>query len=251
MSRKNYIYNSKPIFKKPKNGKKRSKFICYAMKKAQIIDVARNPLNYTLLPIDPKTGNILSRFRRLNENRACAMRAIFVAMLYYYDTQSHVVQASIKKLSDECGLSTISSSGNISITRASRLISEFMEPMGLIKCKKIKNVLINNNIHKKIFLTPMFFMLLNISQSTINYHIYKKIRLFKNSNMKEKKIFISLEEIEKLLKMDEKSIRKKILNILINYYTVSELIRIGPKGLKKKIDCEYNNLCQLYKKNNK
>ncbi|AWI49414.1 plasmid replication initiator RepA, partial [Buchnera aphidicola] len=130
MPRKNYICNLKPVFNPPKNEKKRSNFIDYAMKKASEIDVARSKLNYTLLAIDPKTGNILPRFRRLNEHRACAMRAIVLAMLYYWNTNSNLVEASIEKLSDECGLSTFSNSGNKSITRASRLITDFMEPMG-------------------------------------------------------------------------------------------------------------------------
>ncbi|CAL4326038.1 plasmid replication initiator RepA [Buchnera aphidicola] len=251
MSRKNYIHNSKPVFKKPKNEKKRSKFVCYAIKRAKQIDVARSPLYHTLISAHRNTSNVLFRVRRLNENRARAMRAMVIAMLYYYDIRSNTVNASIEKLSDECGLSTISDAGNKSITRASRLIKQFMEPMGFIQYKKIKNSFLSTSTHKKIFLTPVFFMLFKISQSTINYYLCDTIRLFKYSHMKEKKIFVSFEEIKKISQMDEKSIRKKILNILINYYTVNELAQIGPKRLKKKIDIEYNNLCKLYKNDNK
>jgi len=246
--RKNYIYNPKPVFNPPKNDRKRSTFICYAMKKASEIDVARCDLNYKLLPIDPKTGNILPRFRRLNEHRACAMRAIVVAMLYYFDIQSNLVQASVEKLADECGLSTFSDSGNKSITRASRLINDFLEPMGFIRCKKIKNKSISNYLPKKIFLTPMFFMLFNISQSKINSYLSKSMKTSQKLKIKEKKIFISFSDIKVMSQLDEKSARKKILNTLINYYTASELTKIGPKGLKKQIDIEYNNLCKLFNK---
>nr|CAA07283.1 RepA2 protein [Buchnera aphidicola] len=239
MPRKNYIHNPKPFFKPSKNEKKRSAFICYAMKKASEIDVAKSNLNHTLLPIDPKTGNVLTRFRRLNKHRACAMRAIVLAMLYYFNINSNLVEASIEKLADECGLSTFSDSGNKSITRASRLISEFLEPMGFIKCKKIKSKSISNYISKKIFLTPMFFMLCNIPQSKINDYLLKK---------EEKRIFISFSDKKIMSQLDEKSVRKRILNALINYYTASELTKIGPKGFKKKIDIEYSNLCKLYKK---
>ena len=173
MSRKNYICNLKPVFNPPKNDKKRSNFINYAMKKASEIDVARSMLNYTLLAIDPKTGNILPRFRRLNEHRACAMRAMVLAMIYHCNIESNLVEASIEKLSDQCGLSTISKMGNKSITRASRLINEFLEPMGFIKCKKEKTKFSSNYIPKKIFLTPIFFMLFHLSQSKINEYLFE------------------------------------------------------------------------------
>ncbi|AEO08367.1 plasmid replication initiator RepA [Buchnera aphidicola] len=245
MSRKNYIYNPKPFFNPSKNEKKRSAFICYAMKKASEIDVARSKLNYTLLPVDPKTGNVLIRFRRLNEHRACAMRAIVLAMLYYCDINSKLVEASIEKLADECGLSTFSESGNKSITRASRLISDFLEPMGFVKSKKTNNKIISNYASKKIFLTPMFFTLCNISEKKINYFLSKQKNV--SQNIEDQKIFLSFSDIKLISKLDEKTARKKILNALINYYTASELTKIGPKGLKKKIDIEYSNLCKLYK----
>ncbi|WP_425619842.1 plasmid replication initiator RepA [Buchnera aphidicola] len=245
MSRKTYICNPKPLFNPPKNAKKRSAFILYAMKKASEIDVARNKLNYTLLPVDPKTGNVLVRFRRLNEHRACAMRAIVLAMLYYYNIHSKLVEASIEKLSDECGLSTFSDSGNKSITRASRLISNFLEPMGFIKCEKTNSKKMSNYISKKIFLTPMFFALCNISEKKINYFLSKSKNLIQGGE--SQKIFLSFSDIKIMSKMDEKTVRKKILNALINYYTASELTKIGPKGLKKKIDIEYSNLCKLRK----
>ncbi|CAL4326658.1 plasmid replication initiator RepA [Buchnera aphidicola] len=248
MPRKNYIYNPKPIFNPPQNKRKISKFIFYAMKKASEIDVARSNLNYTLLPIDPKTGNVLPRFRRLNEHRACAMRAIVLAMLYYFNINSNLVEASIEKLADECGLSTFSDSGNKSITRASRLINEFLEPMGFIKCKREKSISMSNYIPKRISLTPMFFMLFDISESKIKNYLSSPTKFFQKPKIQEKKMFISFSDMEIISQLDEKSARKKILNALINYYSASQLTKIGPKGLKKKIDIEYNNLCKLYKK---
>ncbi|MCV5004695.1 replication protein RepA, partial [Escherichia coli] len=81
----------------------------------------------------------------------------------------------------------------------------------------------------------MFFMLCNISESRINTYLsQKKNSSQKFKKIKEKKIFISISDIEVISKLDEKSAKKKILNSLINYYTASELTKIGPKGLKKK-----------------
>ncbi|QCI18573.1 replication protein RepA (plasmid) [Buchnera aphidicola (Aphis nasturtii)] len=247
MSRKNYIYNVKPVFNPPKSDKKRSSFIEYAMKKASEVDVARSTLNYTLLAINPETGSILPRFRRLNEHRACAMRAMVIAMLYYYNMESHLVEASIEKLSDQCGLSTISKLGNKSITRASRLISDFLEPMGFIKCKKEKTKFSSNYTPKKIFLTPIFFMLLHIPKSKINEYLFEYKKNSEVLKIIEKKIFISFSDIKIILNLDEKSAKNKILNALINFYTAHELTQIGPQGLKKKINIEYNNICNLYK----
>lgn len=249
MPKKNYIHNPKPVFNPPKNEIKKSKFVFYAIKKALKIDVARSYLHRKLLPIDPKTGNILPRFRRLNEHRACAMRAIVLAMLYYFNIHSNLVEASIEKLSDECGLSTFSNAGNKSITRASRLISEFLEPMGFIRCKKGHKKLNTNYLSKQIFLTPIFFMLLNISQSKINSYLSKESISSKKLQGEEKKIFILSSDVNIISNLDEKSARKKILNALINHYTASELTKIGPRGLKKKIDIEYSYLCKLHKKN--
>ncbi|WP_216361704.1 plasmid replication initiator RepA [Buchnera aphidicola] len=248
MPRKNYIHNPKPIFNPPKNKRKISTFIYYAMKKASKIDVARSHLNCTLIPIDPKTGNILPRFRRLNEHRACAMRAIVPAMLYYFDIHSNLVQASIEQLSDECGLSTISESGNKSITRTSRLINNFLEPMGFVTCRRDKTNSISNYIPKKIFLTPIFFMLFNISQSKINSYLFKSIKTSQKLKKSKNKKLISFSDIKVISKLDEPSARKKILNTLIKHYTASELTEIGPKGLKKQIDIEYNKLRKLFKK---
>ncbi|QNS02118.1 MAG: replication protein RepA (plasmid) [Buchnera aphidicola (Pentalonia nigronervosa)] len=246
MSRKNYIHNRNPFFTPPDNKIKKSTFVCYAMKKASEIDVARSNLNCTLVPIDPKTGTVLPRFRRLNAHRASAMRAIVLAMLYHFDIHSNLVNASIEELADECGLSTFSNSGNKSITRVSRLINEFLEPMGFVKCKKKIRNASNHYISKQIFLTPMFFMLLNISQSTINSYLRKSKKL--SSTMRKKKLFISFSDIKIISELDEKSAKNKLLNVLINYYTAHELTKIGPQGLRKKIDIEYNNLCKLYKK---
>jgi hypothetical protein len=248
VSRKNYIYNSQPKFNPPKNKKQISRFICYAMKKASEIDVARSYLNCTLLPVDPQTGNVLIRFRRLNEHRARAMRAIVQAMLYYLNVKSYVVEASIEKLSDECGLSTFSNTGNKSITRTSRLINHFLEPMGFIKCKKMERKFLSNYIPKKIFLTPMFFMLFNISEKEINSFFHPSIEKCQKSDTLKNNIFISFSDINNISEWDEKSVRKKILNTLIRFYTASELTKIGPQGLKKRIDIEYINLCKSYKK---
>ena len=94
----------------------------------------------------------------------------------------------------------------------------------------------------------MFFILCNIPQSKINNYLSTKTKPSYKLKKQESGIFISLLDMKIISQLDEKSARNKILNSLINYYTASELTKIGPKGLKKKIDIEYSNLCKLYKK---
>ncbi|WP_343189649.1 plasmid replication initiator RepA [Buchnera aphidicola] len=159
MIKRKYVYNYNPKFSFPIHIKKCSPYIIKAITHVKNIDVARNIMHKIIVPSDPITGTIISRFRRLNEHRARAMRAMVQAMLYYLNTNSKLVNASIEQLSDSCGLSTISKSGNKSITRASRLITKFMEPMGFVKCIKNNFKSIKYRFKKKIFLTPLFFIL--------------------------------------------------------------------------------------------
>ncbi|WP_343190505.1 plasmid replication initiator RepA (plasmid) [Buchnera aphidicola (Mollitrichosiphum nigrofasciatum)] len=163
MIKRKYIYNYNPKFSPPEHIKNRSKYIMNAITHVKSIDVARNIINKIIIPLNPITGNITFRFRRLNEHRARAMRAMVQAMLYYLNVHSNLVRASIEQLSDVCGLSTISDSGNKSITRASRLITDFMEPMGFIKCIKKSSIFTKERFKKKIFLTPLFFVLCELN----------------------------------------------------------------------------------------
>ena len=95
------------------------------------------------------------------------MKLMVLAMLCYCNPESNLVEASIEKLSDQFGLSTISKIGNKSITRASRLITHFMEPMGFVTCKKIWDKVLGNYMPKMIKLTPLFFMLFDVSEKKL------------------------------------------------------------------------------------
>ncbi|AWI49412.1 plasmid replication initiator RepA [Buchnera aphidicola] len=273
-SRENYVYNRNPVFTAPKNNKRRPSFICYAMKKASEIDVARCELNYVIQPKNIKTGLPLKRFRRLNEHRACALRAMVSAMLYHFNISSELVQASVEQLSDECGLSTLSKVGNKSITRASRLITDFMEPMGFVTCKKIWDRVLGNYMPKMITLTPLFFMLLDISEKQlinakkqqlgwINKNLITKglkpitvieakrrakdiqmrnlfkYRISKHNFYKKRK------NAQRLIALDEKEARQKILRALVAKYSISELTTLGPSGLKKQVNISYYYLKKI------
>ncbi|QNS02116.1 MAG: replication protein RepA (plasmid) [Buchnera aphidicola (Pentalonia nigronervosa)] len=274
LSRKHYICNPNPTFIPPKNNKRRPFFICYAMKKASKIDVARCELNYFLQIKNAHSFFPKKRFRRLNEHRARAMRAMVLAMLYHFNISSELVQASVEQLSDECGLSTLSRSGNKSITRASRLITHFMEPMGFVTCKKIWDRVLGNYMPKMITLTPLFFMLFDISQKKLenakkqqlgwinknlinkglkpititdakirlkNIHIENilKYRISEHAFHKKKK------EAQRLISLDENQARQTILRALLTKYSINELTRMGPRGLKKQVNISYYYLRKI------
>ncbi|QCI27009.1 replication protein RepA (plasmid) [Buchnera aphidicola (Thelaxes californica)] len=272
--RKNYINNLYPIFTPPKRDKKRPYFIRYAMKKASEIDVARGVLHYTIQPKNPHTGVLYHRSRRLNEHRACAMRAMVLAMIYHFNLSSEIVQASVEQLSDECGLSTISKAGNKSITRASRLITHFMEPMGFVKCEKKWDSILNNYMPKMITLTPLFFLLFEVPKiklqkakmqqlGWINKQLIEKG--FQKISPKEAKkrgkdqrirgilkyresrySFLKKRRKAKLmLSLEEKDAKQKILRLLVKEYSISELIHMGAEGLKKQVNIEYFYLKKL------
>jgi len=272
--RKKYVYNKTPVFTPPLGNKPRPAFIRYAMQKANMIDVARAELNYIIQPKNLKTGMFMKRRRRLNEHRASAMRAMVLAMLYHFNITSELVQATVEQLADECGLSTISNAGNKSITRASRLITEFMEPMGFIICEKIWDKIIGNYMPKMITLTPLFFMLLGISAQKLNNAKLQQLGWINKGLINRGLKSISLVEARRrgkdnqtrkvlefrktkhmfyqkrkkaqhIFKLDEREIKQKILNILVQRYTLIELTAMGSEGLKKQVNIEYYYLRKL------
>jgi len=150
MKKSRILKKKKKLIFKPKiENLQKNKLILEMIKILRKIDIIKNRIFSICLSTDYLTGNIFPKFRKLHKSRVAAIRVMIEAMLYYLNGKTGIVQASISKLADECGLSTISKSGNKSITRASRLISEFMEPMGFVRCRK--------NFSKKISLNPIFF----------------------------------------------------------------------------------------------
>ncbi|AAO31544.1 RepA2 protein (plasmid) [Buchnera aphidicola str. Bp (Baizongia pistaciae)] len=223
-----YVFNKNPEFKFKHLVFQKNKFILKIINEIDKIDLMRSEIFNSTLPIDPQTGNILVRFRKLNRNRLLAIKAIIQAMLYHFNIKTKKVTASVEQLADECGLSTVSKSGNKSITRASRLISQFMEPMGFIKCKKIKTT--NNKFSKEIILTPLFFMILvkNSSLSEGDTHLKQEFKILKNKNVH--------------INSSETFAKQEILKKIINKYSLNKLKKLGPKKIKEKINTEYKNI---------
>ncbi|AEO08365.1 plasmid replication initiator RepA [Buchnera aphidicola] len=274
ISRKHYINNPNPFFTPPKGNKPRPAFIRYAMKRAETIDVARCELNYILQIKKIKIEFPKKRFRRLNEHRACAMRAMVLAMIYHFNISSDLVQASVEQLSDECGLSTLSKAGNKSITRASRLITHFMEPMGFVTCKKKWDKILGNYMPKIITLTPLFFQLFDISENKlinakkqqlgwINKNLIDKgLQPITMVDAKRRSQDIQIKNIvkyriskhafykkrrnaQRLIALDEKEARQTILRALVAKYSISELTKLGPNGLKKQVNISYSYLRKI------
>ncbi|AWH90782.1 replication protein RepA (plasmid) [Buchnera aphidicola (Melanaphis sacchari)] len=274
LPKKNYINNKNPIFTPPQNNKSRPSFICYAMKKASEIDVARCELNYVIQPKNIKTGIPIKRFRRLNEHRACSMRAMVLAMLYHFNISSELVQASVEQLADECGLSTVSQAGNKSITRASRLITHFMEPMGFVKCKKMWDRVLGNYMPKMITLTPLFFTLIGISENQLNNAKKQQLgwinknlitkgltpintieakRRAKDAQIKsifkyrisQHAFHKKRKNAQRIIALDEKEARQKILRALVAKYSINELAQMGHHGLRKQVNISYYYLRKI------
>jgi hypothetical protein len=235
VSKKKYVNNYLPEFKPPKNDKNTSKNIIFIMNKI----AKENKINQNILLLNKKNGNILPRYRCLNKHRVRAINAVLQAMIYHLDLESNCIKVSIEQLSDECGLSTISHSGKKSISRTSRLITEFMEPMGFIKLKKEKKS-VHNFISKKILLTKSFFVLFNIEKENVKQDKTK----IKNKKIKNPML---LKEIKIISHLNEKEAKRKILYSIINRYSTEELSKFGSNGLKKMVDLEYFKLHKIAK----
>ncbi|WP_075434266.1 plasmid replication initiator RepA [Buchnera aphidicola] len=276
MFKRKYVNNPYPQFTPPRNRKKRPAFIRYAMKCAAETDVARNEVCYTNQLQNPINGCVVPRKRRLNEHRARALRAMAQAMLYHFNIASTLVMASVEQLSDACGLSTLSKAGNKSITRASRLITHFMEPIGFLSCQKIWDKILGMYIPKIISLKPLFFMSFNISQARLEVVRKKQLQWINNQLKKQGKSAITFFEAErqakekhvysalhfrkskrvfkkqknramKILQLEEKHARSYILKHLVRQYSIEELCSIGLENLKRKVNCEYFKLRKLAK----
>lgn len=274
MTRTDYISNLYPVFTPPLSEKKRPAFIRYSMQRAAEKDVARSELLYIVQPTDPKTGALLSRFRRLNEHRARALRAMVPAMLHHYNIASGLVMASVEQLADECGLSTLSEAGNKSITRASRLITDFMEPMGLVVCEKVWDKLMASYIPKLITLTPLFFMLFGVSPEKLESAQNQQMGWINKGLLEKGEPSITLTEArrrakeqhikrafahrksrytinkqrklaKRMLKLDEETAKHEILNKVVTRYSLLELTGMGHEGLKKQVDIEYYRLRKI------
>ncbi|AWK15642.1 plasmid replication initiator RepA [Candidatus Fukatsuia symbiotica] len=274
MIRTSYISNLYPVFTPPTSDKQRPAFIRYSMQRASEKDVARSELLYIIQPTDPKTGELRPRFRRLNEHRARALRAMVPALLYHFNIASGLVMASVEQLADECGLSTLSEAGNKSITRASRLITDFMEPMGLVVCEKVWDKLMASYIPKLITLTPLFFMLFGVSPEKlesaqnqqmgwINKGLLEKgepsITLIEaRRRAKEQHIKRAFEHrksryainkqhklARRIAKLDEQTAKQDILHKLVKRYSLLELGSLGSEGLRKQVDIEYYRLRKI------
>lgn len=63
--------------------------------------------------------------------RRRAIDALLQGMCFYYDLEKNRVQRSVKELALECGLTTTSSNGTLSITKAHRAL-QFLDEIGLI-----------------------------------------------------------------------------------------------------------------------
>ncbi|CAL5099309.1 Probable replication-associated protein RepA1 (plasmid) [Buchnera aphidicola (Anoecia corni)] len=276
LKRKIYVSNSVPYFYPPKNDKARPSFIQYAINKAKNIDFSRTGLDYFIVATrNFSEKNRFIRKRKLNSHRALAMRVIVQAMLYHYNMLSKLVQASIEQLSDECRLSTISSAGNKSITRASRLITDFMEPIGLIKCEKKWDRVLGHYMPKLITLTPLFFLILDIKMERLENARYQRLGWINKGLIEKGSKPITLDEAcqrckdqqirnmikyrldqhnlklkvnraKKLVSLNEVEAKQKILRNLISRYSVIELTVMGFSGLKKQVNIEYFFLKKLF-----
>ncbi len=121
--------------------------------------------------VKDKEGNYQARQRQMREERQKALEAFCRASAQYVDLVSFHVRRDITQLAKECGLVTESEAGNLSITRLSRLVEEFLVQHGLAE-KNLGGPQIWDPIEKYyisafVTVTPKFFEMCGISEDEL------------------------------------------------------------------------------------
>lgn len=98
--------------------------------------------------------------------RRRAIDALLQGLCFHYDPLANRVQRSIINLAIECGLTTESKNGNLSITRATREL-RFMAELGLITYQTEYDPQIGCNIPTDITFTPALFSALDVSDVAV------------------------------------------------------------------------------------
>ncbi len=106
------------------------------------------------------------RSRGFKLDRQKALKALTQAFLHYLNLATHQVEASIGRLSDECGLSTVSASGVKNITRASRVI-DILDSIGLLRKVKVWDKVSGTYLPTYIELLPRFFDFINVKAEVV------------------------------------------------------------------------------------
>lgn len=152
--------NPAPLFKAPSHHKPRPAFQKKCINYARTKDLGCWEGFYLL---DKAAIGRKQRFKKVL--RDC-MQQVAIAMLHYVNVADLTVRASVERLSNDCGMTTTSKAGNISISRASRLI-KLLEKLGFIKTENFRPPNSRHYLPKFIMLTARFFLWIGIREDEL------------------------------------------------------------------------------------
>lgn len=154
------VKNAEPRFM-AREGKKTLPFCCKLMAKAEGFTSTFD------FSIHVAFARSLGKRRRMPPLlRRRAIDALLQAMCFHYDPLANRVQRSITNMAIECGLTTESASGNLSISRATRAL-RFMSELGLITYTTEYDPQIGCNIPTDMTFTPALFQALDVSDVAV------------------------------------------------------------------------------------
>lgn len=119
-----YIANELPAFHVPDTHKGRPAFLRKAKNYASKRDVMNWSGFHLLKPL-------IHRHRHTNMHRRRAINALVQAICHYVNLVTWQVEAPVLELTRQCGLNTVSTNGNESISRGSRALQQ-LQQMGII-----------------------------------------------------------------------------------------------------------------------
>lgn len=268
-----YVLNPNPEFTPPPHHGPRPKFIKKLANFARTRQVTKWSGFYSLLPLNPRTLERINRQRHFNKHRARAIQAVAECAAHHLNIVTGIVQVSVEKMSQLCGLTTKSKAGNISITRCSRAVLA-LEEYGVFRCEKIWDRVLGMWIPKRIEVTDFFIDMCGVKREEweaaqnqqlgyqkrgLAIHEQEQLTLSEakrrgreqhrkvafERRRKQHEISKARRLAIKLKSEDLQQQKSTILNKIIKSRTTDELVELGPDGLDKLINKELNYLLKI------
>ncbi|MNE09364.1 IncFII RepA protein family protein [compost metagenome] len=268
-----YVHNPTPAFVAPKHHKARPSFIRKLCNFVAQRKVWKWEGFYAIQPISPQTLKPIRRQRHFNLHRGRAIQAVTEAIAHHLNTVTGIAHISIEMLAHQCGLATKSDAGNESITRASRAVLA-LEEYGILKCEKVWDRTAGTWIPKLIEITPFFIQMCGLTESEYEAAQRQQLGFLKRGlslneqeqltitearrrakenhrriaferRRKQNKDHAARRLAKKILAMELSDQRHEVTKKVTKSCTEEELIQMGPKGLKARIDKELGLLRRI------
>lgn len=104
-----------------------------------------------------------------------AINSLLQGMCFYYNPLTNGVDRSVSQLANECGLTSTSASGAVSISRASRTLQALENEFGFIVC----DLSVPRQNASRFYFTPAFFEALRVNPDHLRAARIKSERLQK------------------------------------------------------------------------